>query len=160
MISACDSRTHDDTKLKVGDRFPLLAFPDQNGKVISLADYHGKVVILNVWATWCGPCRAEMPSLQRLADRLNPEKFVVIGISTDYDDHLVREFLLEQEVRFVNAIDKGAEVLNDRLDLLGLPTTVLIASNGTIRELIEGAREWDSPEMMDLIDELLSDTSH
>ncbi len=128
---------------------PLL---DLNGKPVSYSPTKGKVTVLNLWATWCPPCREEMPSLQRLADHLDSEKYQVVGIAMDHDDHLVREFLSERNVVFLNLLDATNNVINDTLLVQALPSTLILNEHGVVVDVILGGREWDSAESRRLIE--------
>jgi thiol-disulfide isomerase/thioredoxin len=113
-----------------------------------LSRYGSKTVVLNVWATWCPPCRAELPSLQRLSGRLDPERFVVAGLSVDEDSDFVREYLNDVGVGYVNYIDSAQTVVRDVLGVESFPQTLLIGARGTLRDRIVGARDWGSPEVV------------
>ncbi|VAW84127.1 Thiol:disulfide oxidoreductase TlpA, partial [hydrothermal vent metagenome] len=128
---------------------PLL---DLKGESVSYSPAEGKVTVLNLWATWCPPCREEMPSLQRLADDLDSEKYQVVGIAMDHDDHLVREFLGERDVIFLNLLDATNNVINDTLLVQALPSTLILNEQGVVVDVILGGREWDSAESRGLIE--------
>ncbi len=118
------------------------------GGLDSIAEMAGKVTILNVWATWCPPCRAELPSLQRLADSLDPSRFAVIGVSVDEDADFVREFLDEVAVSFPNYLDADRRVVEDELGVDSYPQTFLIGADGSVAERIVGVREWAGPGIL------------
>lgn len=111
-----------------------------------LGSYSGKTVVLNVWATWCPPCRAELPSLQALQDELGSEDFAVIGLSIDKDGDFVREFLRETGVSYPNYFDPERTVAARILAVESYPQTLIIRPGGSIAERIVGAREWAKPE--------------
>lgn len=135
-------------KIQPGEKIADLAVQDLHGNKAKLATQTGKVLIVNVWATWCGPCRHEMPSLDRLSNILDQERFQVIGVSVDTDDHVVREFLIERKVSFVNYMDPGMAIANDLLGLRAFPSTFIIGPRGNLLKVIEGWREWDSKHMV------------
>lgn len=137
-----------------GQSFPDIVVKDLEGNDVSLDSSSGKARVINIWATWCGPCRHELPSLQRLKSKLDDEKFEVIGISVDYDEHLVREFLIEQKVSYPNFLDIDLIIANDVLGVRVYPATYLVGSDGIIEEIIWGWREWDSPELVVKINQL------
>ncbi len=114
----------------------------------TLAHFRGKTLVLNVWATWCAPCRVELPSLQRLSEKLNPEQYAVVGLSTDEDPDFVREFLREVGVAYPNYLDPGRDVAFGILKIESYPQTLLIRPDGSIAQRIVGARAWDEPEMV------------
>jgi thiol-disulfide isomerase/thioredoxin len=113
----------------------------------------GKMLVLNIWATWCGPCRIEMPSLNRLSKLLDPQKFAVVGVSTDTDGLLVSEFLLQNGISYSNFWDPAGKVLR-QLGLTTYPDTLVIAPDHTLVRRITGLREWSSPEMVKFIEDL------
>ena len=119
------------------------------GKPRKLSDFRGKPLLINVWASWCGPCRQEMGSLDRLARRYG-EQFVVIGISTDDYPERARAFLQKSGTTFPNFIDHQL-LLENMLGADRLPLTLLVDAQGRILSKHYGAREWDSPETVKLI---------
>jgi thiol-disulfide isomerase/thioredoxin len=141
--------------LRVGDRLPELAFARLDGSSATLAEHGGKALVLNIWATWCGPCRAEMPSLQRLADRFSGDDLAVVGVSVDRDLNLVREFLLRHGIRFAVYADSAQPSVRDRLGVKAYPTTWLVRRDRRIAALIAGERDWSGDAMVGRITELL-----
>ncbi|MCL5978674.1 MAG: TlpA family protein disulfide reductase [Nitrospirae bacterium] len=129
--------------------------PDINGKKVSLSEFKGKVVILNFWATWCGPCRAEMPSLNKLYIEFKDKGLAVIAVSVDTSENPVKSFIKKHNLSFPVLMDKNKEVSFDEYGVLGLPTTFIIDKNGIIAEKILGEREWDAPDMKGKIIRLL-----
>jgi peroxiredoxin len=127
-----------------------------DGKRVSLDAYRGKVVLLNFWATWCAPCRKEMPSIQTLWDRYKDQDLVVLAVSED-------DGAREQITRFIHKIDVNFPVLldhdlkiGDSYMLPGLPTTYLIGRDGTIAATIVGTQDWSRREAQTLIEYLLN----
>ena len=121
------------------------------GGAANLAPFAGKTIVLNVWATWCPPCRAELPSLQRLTGRLDPARFAVVGLSIDEDPDYVREFLRETGVAYPNFLDRQRAVAGGLLQVDSYPQTLLIRADGSIGARIVGARDWDADAMLDKI---------
>ncbi|MEW5422360.1 redoxin family protein [Amorphus sp. 3PC139-8] len=134
-----------------------LAFRNADGSDVTLADYAGKTVLLNLWATWCAPCRAEMPSLDALEKKRGTDDFQVVAVSVDTkDDGRAGRFFdetgidtlelhTEPTLQLFNTL-KSAELVE------GLPTTLLIDKAGCHVGSLAGAAEWDSPEAIALID--------
>lgn len=147
LIAACESQLPP-LKLTKGQSISELAVEDINGNQSSLVLANGKVTVLNVWATWCGPCRHEMPSLDRLANSLDKEKIEVIGLSVDGDDHVVREFLIERKVGFKSYMDPLMKVANNVFGVRVFPSTFIFSPKGELLEVIEGWKEWDTAEMV------------
>ena len=133
---------------------PLAAiqFEDANGQSRSLTDFRGKVVLLNIWATWCVPCRKEMPTLDRLQAQLGGPDFQVVALSMDRaGPDVVKKFFAEIGVRnLALEIDPSSKAMF-ALGVFGLPTTVLIDRKGQEIGRLVGAAEWDAPEMLDFI---------
>jgi len=122
-----------------------------NGPDKALTSFKGKPLIINMWASWCGPCRAEMASLERLAWRSSPTRFAIIGISTDDYVDQAKALLNNSHATISQFIDTKLQ-METMLGATHLPLTVLIGADGRIREKVYGAREWDSPESLRLID--------
>jgi len=141
---------------KAGKFAPEFSLNDVNGKKVTLSAYKGNVVILNFWATFCGPCREEMPSLNNLFLSFKKEGLVVLAISTDDSEKPVQSFIKAKAIAFPVLIDKDQQVYFDRYAVLGLPTTFIIDRDGIIREKILGDRPWDAPEMKEKIKVMLS----
>lgn len=125
-----------------------------DGDPATLADHSPRILVVNVWASWCAPCRAELPSLDRLAERLDPESFAVIGVSTDMERPFTREFVRETGVGFVNYWDGKGALTRDVLDVVALPLTVLIGPEGEVLLRHEGALDWASDEVATAIEAL------
>ena len=117
-----------------------------------LSAYRGKPLIINVWASWCGPCRQEMKSLDRLSRRDGSKQFRVIGISTDDDIEAAYVFLEKSGTSFDNFIDKKL-LMENMLGADRLPLTLLINHQGRILSKHYGAKDWDSAEAKRLIED-------
>jgi thiol-disulfide isomerase/thioredoxin len=115
-----------------------------NGPPRKISEFLGKPLIINVWASWCGPCRAEMASLERLAWRDESRDLTVIGISTDDDAERAVAALVESNATITHFID-GNLSMEKMLGASRLPLTVLVAADGRVLDKIYGAREWDGP---------------
>jgi cytochrome c biogenesis protein CcmG/thiol:disulfide interchange protein DsbE len=106
-------------------------------KVHSLADYRGKVVYLDFWASWCGPCRQSLPALSRLQDELGSEQFEVLAVNLDMNPEDALAFLAEYPVSYTVLADKTGSI-SRVYDLVGLPSSVLIAKDGSIIQSFQG----------------------
>lgn len=115
-----------------------------------LSSFRGKPLIINVWASWCGPCRAEMGSLDRLARRYGGRQFNVIGISTDDSMEAAYRFLERSQTSFDNYIDSNL-LLENMLGANRIPLTVLVDAQGRVLGKYYGGREWDGAEAKALI---------
>jgi thiol-disulfide isomerase/thioredoxin len=135
-----------------GEPLPPLRFLDMQGNETGLEAFRGKAVVLNLWATWCAPCREEMPSLERLAGKLDPDQAVVVALSVDRaSPERVERFLSEvgaKELRVYR--DPKAQTARD-LRIPGLPATLVIDKAGNEVGRILGIAEWDSPEAVELV---------
>src|SRR5262249_30134639 len=116
----------------VGDAMPAYTAKTLDGKPFDLAAEKGSVVLVNVWATWCGPCRFEIPELQKLHDRYSKRGFKVMGVSVDEGDAKdVQQFVTEQKMTSPVAVDPDGRIAN-LLQTTVLPTSVLLDRNGKI----------------------------
>jgi len=135
---------------------PDLSFVDGDGREMSLADFHGRTILLNIWATWCVPCREEMPALDRLQAKLGGPGFEVVPLSIDRDGlPKVKGFYdeLGLEAMGIYLDDTGKAAY--RLGAVGIPTTLLINPDGLETGRLVGPAEWDSSELVDLIQQQL-----
>lgn len=120
-------------------------FRDQYGNAISLADYEGKVVVLNFWATWCPPCRAEMPSIDRLSGDMSGGDFAVLALSTDrFDVKKITDFFEEIEVQNLPVLQDRRGNVARMFGVLGLPVTVILDREGREIARLQGEAEWDA----------------
>lgn len=126
---------------------PLYGF---HGDYRKLSELRGKPLIINVWASWCRPCRAEMGSLERLSRRFNGKQFNIIGVSTDDYANLAAEFLRKAGVTFDNYHDRNL-LLESMLGANTIPLTVLVDAQGRVVKKIRGSMQWDSPAALELI---------
>ena len=126
-----------------------------DGSSTTLSDYKGKVVLLNFWATWCLPCREEMPGMQTLFERYGGRGLAVIAVAADQENiRGVRSFVKDLGLGFPILTEGNADLRNT-YEVVGLPMSYLIGRDGRISARIVGARAWDSPEAIDLIEYLL-----
>jgi thiol-disulfide isomerase/thioredoxin len=137
---------------KEPEPLPEVKFQDAEGKERTLADWRGKVVLLNLWATWCLPCRKEMPALDRLQQELGSDKFEVVAISVDRKGvEGARKFLDDTKVgKLALYVDPTTRLTSD-LKAVGLPATLLIDAKGREIGRLLGPAEWDSEDAKRLI---------
>lgn len=151
-----------ETLTPMGDKPPAPPFtlPDGEGGELSLADLEGKVVVLNFWATWCPPCRKEMPSMQALWETLRGDSFELLAVNVGEDDDQVFAFRysFEPPLEFPIVIDADSEVTG-RYPVTGLPTTFVVDKQGRLVYRAVGEREWQADGIIDLIRQLM-DESH
>jgi thiol-disulfide isomerase/thioredoxin len=129
---------------------------DLNGKTHNLSDYFDKVVFLNFWATWCGPCRFEMPSMERLHKELKKEGLEILAVDLQESNEQVQSFVDELDLTFTILMDRTGRV-GAQYGARSIPTTYLIDREGKIFARAIGAREWDTPQMIDLFRSILRD---
>ncbi len=124
-----------------------IQFEDADGRPRSLTDFRGKVVLLNIWATWCVPCRKEMPTLDRLQAKLGGADFEVVALSIDRRMDAVRKFFTEVGIqKLAMYLDSSAKATRE-LGAVGLPTTLLVDREGREIGRLIGPAEWDAPEI-------------
>ena len=137
-----------------GGATPALAAADPGGKSYDLSSYKGQVVLLNFWATWCAPCRKEMPSMQRLKDKLG-NRLVVLAVSMGDHEADIKAFLQKVPVKFPILLDPDSK-LAMQWNVQGLPTSFVIDPSGKIRYHLLGETEWDSAKTVNLISGLIN----
>jgi thiol-disulfide isomerase/thioredoxin len=137
---------------------PDIAFKDGQGNPVTLADWRGRVVLINLWATWCAPCRREMPSLARLQDEIGGDDFEVLAISVDRKGaEASAKFLSETGAENLALyVDETFKVARD-LKAPGLPVTILVDRQGREIGRVTGPAEWDSEDALALIGAVIED---
>ena len=157
------------TSTKLGaELFPLkigATAPDFSAKPLAegstpkgIADYAGEVVLLNIWATWCGPCRVEMPSMQRLEEQLGPKGLRIVAVSVDVAgmEPRIREFAEELKLGFEILHDAPGEIQTG-YQTTGVPETFIIGRDGRVRRRVIGADDWSSPASIAFLERLLAE---
>lgn len=127
---------------------------DLKGEVVNMEELKGKVVFLNLWATWCGPCRVEMPSIEALYNSVDKEKvaFVMLSLDTPENFKKVVKYVDDKEFTFpVYVVDKG---LTRQLQVPSIPTTFIIGKDGKIKRKEVGAANYDSPKFKEFLNSL------
>lgn len=135
------------SRLPAGSMAAPFELTSLDGKVVKLSELIGKVVLVNFWATWCGPCKEEMPSLARLQKQLDPAQFALLTVTTDLQHQGITHFLSQLGVSLQVLFDEDQEVSRSFM-VRGLPTTIVIARDGTLAGRAVGPRAWDSPEAL------------
>ena len=158
LVSACSASDESQPLITVPDQpvAPDFVLEDPQGKLVRLADFRGMPLIVNFWATWCPPCRAEMPSMERAWQVLRNEGIELIAINVGEDADTVSRFLSEVPVGFPMPLDTDSKVVQS-WPVRGLPTTYVVDPAGHLVYRAAGEREWDAPEVMDLVRALKSD---
>ncbi|MEM7123711.1 MAG: TlpA disulfide reductase family protein [Pseudomonadota bacterium] len=162
LVGACMPTSASDTLpnfawLDEPEPAPDVLFSVEGGDMRTLEDYQGKVIVLNFWATWCPPCRDEMPSLDRLEANHGGDDFVVMAMSVDRGgENQIREFYDEIAVTSLGVFSDPTQKVSRDFRVLGLPTTIVIDHQGQMVARLVGTAEWDGPaalkELLPLID--------
>jgi len=137
---------------------PEFELRDAEGKIHRLSDYRGKVVALNFWATWCPPCRREMPSMQRLKNNMSAKDFVILAIDVGEDDETVFAFIFAMDIPidYPLLLDRDGKV-TDQWPRRGLPTSFILDKSGRVALRAVGGRLWDDPEFAQAINRLIQE---
>jgi thiol-disulfide isomerase/thioredoxin len=130
-----------------GGKTPALELPDADGREHALADWRGKTVVVNFWATWCEPCRDEMPSLERLKARLGGKPFEVVAVNVGESPERVARFTREVPVTFPILYDRESATAR-RWKVRGYPTSYVLGPDGRIRYYFVGELDWASDEVV------------
>ncbi len=142
--------------LSAKDRAPDFIMQTLDGKKVSLADFTGKYILMNFWATWCGPCKVEMPSLEALHNKFKSRNFAVLAVSNDiFGAKVVKPFVEAHKMSFTVSLDQDLEV-SSRYGVVSLPTTFLIDPSGVIIGVLNGAEDWANAETLNYFEGLLN----
>lgn len=146
---------HDEHALTVGDIASLdFTVKDMNGADVRLADFRGRPIILNFWATWCGPCRAEIPALIALADEYRDQKLAVLGVSVDDAPEDLRKYAAEARMNYPVLVGRGHDNLQEAYDaVMWIPITWMIGADGKVFLKHPGpaTREWLETQVKSLV---------
>ena len=141
--------------VKLGEPAPNFQLRDLDGHLVTLTDLRGKVVLLNFWATWCGPCRVEMPAMEQLYRTFSRKDFEILAVSTDAQGVAVtRPFQQENRLTFPILHDDDYRV-GLTYGARSLPMTFMVDRQGIVRHQIFGARDWGAPEAHQLVQMLM-----
>lgn len=141
---------------KVPEALPDITFTDGAGKEVKLSDFKGRTVLLNLWATWCAPCREEMPALDRLQEMLGSDKFEVVALSLDRKGlEASKKFLDDTKATHLKLYADPSAKQGNVLKIVGMPTTILIDGDGRELGRLAGPAEWDSADAKKLIEAAL-----
>lgn len=148
--------TYDREKAKAGYKAPLFTLKNLQGEPKSLASYRGKVVLLNFWATWCAPCRVEMPSFETLYRRYRSRGLVVIAVNLDKTGvEKVKQFVEERRLSFPVVLDPQGQV-EKLYPSFTIPATYVIDKSGHVVTQVDGAKNWESKETFEAVEFLLN----
>lgn len=139
-----------------GGMAPDFVVPDLSGRAVRLSALRGRVVLVNLWTTWCPPCREEMPSMERLHQKMRGRDFQLLAVSQDEGPATaVETFVKEMKITFPVLVDPEHQV-GDHFGVWGYPETFLIDREGRLVERIIGPRDWASPDSVAKIEDLLA----
>ena len=128
--------------------------PDLNAKPVSFSEFKGKIVFVNFWATWCPPCREEMPAMEKLHTRLKNKDFVMVAVDLMEPASKVEAFFQEFKLTFMALLDTNGEV-GSLFGIRSIPTTLILDKNGMIIGIAVGPRDWDSKKSIALFEYLI-----
>lgn len=137
------------------DRKPAPGFnlPDQNGQLVKLDSFRGKPVIINFWATWCPPCRAELPSMNRAWSKIKDDGIEMLAINIGEDEDTIFSFTAEYPIDFKILLDQDGQITSN-WPVKGLPTTYIVDKEGRLAYVAMGEREWDADELLQKVRDL------
>ena len=143
------------SRIKVGSPAPNFTFPDLTGKTVSLSDYRGRLVFLNIWATWCPPCVDEMPSMEKLYNKFKSDQFEILAVSVDGEgSKVVAPFMERLNLTFPALLDKKGKIKNI-YGVTGIPESFIIGKNGIILKKVIGPIDWAKPDVSRFFEDLL-----
>lgn len=154
-ITACSDSQREQSP--TAEKFPLTQLNQSNNLEGLEVDIKEKILLINFWATWCAPCRKEMPVLQNLSSRLDKSRYAVIGVSVDSDINLVKEFLIQYKILYPNFIDESRYMASSLLGIEAFPETIIVSPDGTILQRISGIIDPNDRRLQQLLD--LTDTA-
>jgi peroxiredoxin len=140
--------------LNVGDPAPDFVTRDESGKEVRLSDLRGNVVFLNFWGTWCLPCRAEMPDMEKVNNRFKDRNFKMMAVATDTDWEAVKKFYAEHNLTLPAYLDPGRQV-SEKYYVSKYPETYLIDGRGVVVKHYINLQPWTSPNMIEYFEELI-----
>lgn len=135
---------------------PDFTLPSLDGTETSLSSFRGKVVLLNFWATWCPPCRAEMPSMETLYRTLAPDGFEIVAVDMQESEDVVRNYITENGHTFPVLLDRTGAT-GRTYAVRGIPTSYLIGRDGMVLGMTVGGRDWMDPSVLEAVRSLLDD---
>jgi len=143
--------------MNVGSKFPELSWKDEDGNLISLYDLGASAYLIDVWATWCGPCRQEIPHLNEMHDKFGPEGLIVIGISVDENPNLLPPFIESQGIKYLTLQTSDNNIINTILSKGGgaIPQTFVLNNNSEIHQSFIGYSPAIGSEMEKSIEEVI-----
>ena len=149
------SRPHGNHPPKLGEPAPNFTLQRDDGKPVSLGDFRGKILVVNFWATWCGPCVDEVPSLNKFAQEFKDKGVRVLGVSVDEDPDAYRKFLAKYQISFLT-VRNASRTVSESYGTFKLPESYIISRDGRVLQKVVGATNWTDPEMVNYVDGLVA----
>lgn len=157
VVSVCSQAANPDkqTLPALAKPFPATDFTltGEDGRTYRLADYRGQVVLINFWASWCPPCRFEMPSLERLWQKIKGKGIIILAVNVGENQDTIFEFMGQYPMSFPLPMDLDGEVVK-AYPVTGLPTSYIVSPQGLVTHRAVGSREWDDPKLIDQLMQL------
>lgn len=152
VVGGCSRSQEEKVTLvgEVGRPAPDFELQDTAGRIWKLSDLKGQVVFVNFWATWCPPCREEMPSMQALYEAMPKDRFKMLAILSNDDPALATAFAAKGGFNFPILIDPGSQI-GKAYGLTGVPETYIVDKQGILRQKYLGPRQWSSPEAQQML---------
>jgi peroxiredoxin len=142
-------------RIEIGKPAPDFTYPDLSGNIVRLSDHRGKVVLVNIWATWCPPCIEEVPSMKSLYQKLKGEKFEILAVSIDQQGKTaVSLFMKKHKLNFTALLDPQGTIAAP-YKATGVPESFIVDKNGILVQKIIGPINWESPEVIGFIRDLI-----
>ena len=135
---------------------PSFALPDLEGNQHRLSDYTGKVLVVNFWASWCAPCREELPAMNRAAIKLLEQPVVWLAVNVGEDREAVKAFTADYPINFTVLLDRSGQV-SQSWQVIGMPTTFVVNRRGDVAHRIVGKREWDDEQHLQMVTGVIDD---
>ncbi len=136
---------------------PNFRFPDLDGKYVSLDDYRGKVVLVNIWATWCPPCVAETPALEKLNNMFRDDDFKLLAVSIDESgERVVEQFMKKHNLTFPVLVDPNRSIMK-LYGATAVPESFIVRKDGIIDRKVIGAIDWSDPKMIEYFRKLIQE---
>jgi len=155
LISVKEKGSKFVSPLQPGQPAPDFTFPDLDGRKVSLSDFRGKVVLVNIWATWCPPCRDEMPSMQKLYEGFKGEDFEILAVSIDSNgSEAVAPFMRKMNLTFPALLDPRGKI-RSLYRITGVPESFIIDKNGILVQRVIGPLDWAMPKVFSFFQDLI-----